>query len=213
VAPTDRDRLVDRLIDEGAVSDPRVVAVLREVPRELFLPPEHGDEAYLDRPLPIGHGQTISAPHMVALMAEHLALRPGLRVLEVGTGSGYHAAVTARLIRPGGRLTSIEFVEELAATARENLRRAGETGVEVVGGDGARGWPAHAPYDRIYLTCAAARFPPPLLAQLADDGWILGPIGGEPARLVRARRAGGAWIEEDLGACAFVPLRGEFGRE
>jgi len=193
------------------VADPRVVGAMRAVPRENFLADPYRRDAYQDRPLPIGHGQTISAPHMVAIMSDALRLEPGLNVLEVGTGSGYHAAVTARLIRPGGRLTSIEYVPQLAAVARENLRRSGESSVEVVAADGSRGWPAGAPYDRIYLTCTAMRFPPPLVDELAPDGLILGPIGGEPARLTRAHRAGETWIEEDLGACAFVPLRGQYG--
>lgn len=182
------------------------------MPREAFLGSDHRAEAYLDRPLPIGLGQTISAPHMVAIMCDHLGLAPGQRVLEVGTGSGYHAAVTAHLIRPGGRLTTIEFYDDLARRARANLKSAGVRDVAVVAGDGSLGWPPGAPYDRIYLTCTGRRFPPPLLEQLAPDGWILGPVGDEPARLVRARRASdGGWAEEDLGACAFVPLRGEYG--
>lgn len=194
------------------VRDPRVVEALRSVPRELFLPSAWSEHAYDDRPIGIGHGQTISAPHMVAIMLDALQLEPGQRVLEVGTGSGYHAALAARLIHPGGRLTSVENVEDLARQARENLIAVGATEVTVVAGDGSQGWPSHAPYDRICLTCAAPRFAPPLLDQLATDGVILGPLGLDPSRLTRARRStDGSWIEEDLGACAFVPLRGKFG--
>lgn len=206
-----RDRLVDSLLDLGVIRDPRVAEAMRAVPREAFLDASERGQAYEDRPVSIGMGQTMSAPHMVALMCDRLELSPGLRVLEVGTGSGYHAAVAARLVAPGGSIVSIEFFAPLADQARENLRRAGVANVRVVHGDGARGLPKEAPFDRIYLACAAPVVPPPLLAQVAPDGMLIAPVGRESTRLVRMRRSGDGWNEDDLGGVAFVPLRGAFG--
>jgi protein-L-isoaspartate(D-aspartate) O-methyltransferase len=147
---------------------------------------------------------------MVAMMCEALQLRPGQNVLEVGTGSGYHAAVVARLIAPG-HLTTIEFDPILAHRAREALARQGVANVTVRPGDGAFGAPELAPFDRIYLACTAPAFPGPLLQQLAPEGRLLAPIGEEPTHLVRRKRTSHGWLDEDLGACSFVPLRGSFG--
>ncbi len=207
-----RDRLVDDLLDRGYVHDPRVAEALRFVPREAFLEARDRSLAYEDRPVWIGWSQTMSAPHMVAIMCEYLDLQPGQRVLEIGTGSGYHAAVTARLVEPGGTVVTTEIIEPLASRAEACLRRAGINNVEVLHTDGSRGVEG-GPFDRIYLTCSAPRIPPPLLEELKTDGILLAPIGEMPSRLVRARRdaEGTGWAEEDLGACAFVPLRGAFG--
>jgi protein-L-isoaspartate(D-aspartate) O-methyltransferase len=153
---------------------------------------------------------------MVAIMCERLALEPGLRVLEIGTGTGYHAAVTAHLISPGGRLATIDYHQRLAEQAAQNLSALKLDHVRVADGDGARGWPDEAPFDRIYLTCAAPAFPAPLRAQLAPDGILLGPVRTEAThpsldRLTRERRSGDGWLVEDLGPCAFVPLLGPSG--
>lgn len=207
-----RARLVERLRAEGILTDDRVRQALLDTPREAFVSNELREHAYDDEPLPIGAGQTISAPHMVVIMDQALGLKPNQRVLEVGAGSGYHAAVTARLILPDGHLTSIEWLEPLAREARERLRRVGLTNVDVRHGDGGRGAPDAGPFDRIYLTCATPRVPAPLFEQAAPDAVVLAPVGEYPARLIRYQRVGGrAWTVEDLGACAFVPMRGEFG--
>lgn len=206
----ERHQMVDDLVTRGFVQDPRVIRALRTVPRELFLEASARAEAYEDHPVWIGSGQTMSAPHMVAMMLEGLGLQPGHRVLEVGTGSGYHAALAGMLVEPGGRVVTIELHASLAAKARASLGNARAENVEVRVGDGGKGAPDLAPFDRIYLTCAAPRMPPPLLDQLAPDGWILAPLGDGPSRLVRARRRDDGWFEEDLGACAFVPLRGQY---
>jgi protein-L-isoaspartate(D-aspartate) O-methyltransferase len=205
--------MVERLQAQGHLRDARVAEAMRRVPRHLFLP-GRGGEAYADRPLGIGAGQTISAPHMVAIMAEALEARPGMKVLEVGAGSGYHAAVVAELLHPGGRVVSVERFEDLAARARQNLAHAGygPDRVEVVVGDGSDGWPPGAPYDRIYLTCAAPRVPPPLLEQAKERARVLAPVGDRSQQtLVLVERTPQGIVEHDLGGCVFVPLIGKHG--
>jgi protein-L-isoaspartate(D-aspartate) O-methyltransferase len=146
------------------------------------------------------------------MMSEALDLQPGQRVLEVGAGSGWHAAVTARLVQPGGEVWSVERLPELAEQAEANLARAGVRGVRLAIGDGGLGWPEHAPYDRIYLTCAAPDAPSPLLAQLAPRGVLLAPLGTrEEQVLTRVRRGAHGWVRDELGACVFVPLVGRYG--
>jgi protein-L-isoaspartate(D-aspartate) O-methyltransferase len=207
-----RGRMVASLQAEGVLRSARVAEAMRRVPRHLFLDVEPG-LAYVDRPLGIGQGQTISAPHMVAIMAEALEAQPGQRVLEVGAGSGYHAAVVSELVRPG-KVWSVERFPELAERARAHLRGAGvgEDAVEVVVGDGSEGWPGAAPFDRIYLTCAAPEVPAPLLGQLAEHGVLLAPVGTRDEQvLTRVRRGAQGWEREALGACVFVPLVGRHG--
>lgn len=155
------------------VTDPVVLAAIAAVPRHLFVPPHYRGEAYADIPLPIGYGQTISQPYIVALMTQALRLTPTSRVLEVGTGSGYQSAVLAE-ITP--YVWSIETVPELAEAARERLRGMGYS-VEIRIGDGRLGWPEHAPYDAVIVTAAAPDVPPALVAQLADDGRLVIPVG------------------------------------
>jgi protein-L-isoaspartate(D-aspartate) O-methyltransferase len=200
-----RSRLADRL--RSRVSDEAVVAAIASVPRHLFVPADKRHDAYADRPLPIGSGQTISAPHMVAIMAELLDLSPGDRVLEIGTGCGYHAAVTAELVGPEN-VSSVEYHASLADEARETLDATGYGEVSVRAGDGKQGWPEHAPYDRTYLTCAAPDFPAPLVDQTRDDGVLLAPLGDGRQRLVRAeKRADGTLDRADHGGVRFVPLQ------
>ncbi len=183
------------------------------VERHLFVPPEIEEQAYYDTPLYIGEGQTISAPHMVGIMVQALDLRPGQKVLEVGGGSGYHAAVMAELVKPGGRVISMELVEVLAARARENLRRSGHSeSVKVATGDGSGGCPREAPFDRISVAAAAPDIPYPLKQQLAEGGKLVVPVGSRyQQELVRVTRSHGDLIEEDLGPCVFVPLLGKYG--
>lgn len=208
-----RSELVDRLVRNGYVTKPEVAAALRKVPREEFVPSSLRNEAYIDTPLPIGSGQTISAPHMVALMAQALDLRPGHKVLEVGSGSGYHAAVTAELVSPGGHVFTVERLRELVEFARENIARTGHSGsVTVVLSDGSVGLPEEAPFDRIFLACGAPSIPEPLKAQLNDGGVLLVPVGGRMYQdLVRIQRRGHRYTSESLGGCVFVPLIGEHG--
>ncbi|OPY33691.1 MAG: Protein-L-isoaspartate O-methyltransferase [Methanomassiliicoccales archaeon PtaU1.Bin124] len=208
-----RADMVMRLRALGVVHEAKVVAALEKVPRHQFLPPSMGDLAYIDRPLDIGEGQTISAPHMVAIMAEALELRPGMKVLEVGAGSGYHAAVMAELIRPGGKVYSLERIEKLANQAWKNLEAAGYgNDVDVIVADGSKGLKEHAPYDRISVAAAAPRIPEPLMDQLKPDGIMLVPVG-DPGyqEMKKVRKKGKRYEIEEMGAVMFVPLVGEHG--
>lgn len=154
--------------------DPKVMQVMGRVARHRFVPPERAPSAYDNRPLPIGHGQTISQPLIVALMTDLLQVQPDMTVLEIGTGSGYQAAVLAELVR---QVYSIEIVEPLANEAATRLKTLGYKNVTVRAGDGYQGWPAHAPFDRIIVTAAAPKVPPPLLAQLKSGGRMVIPVG------------------------------------
>jgi protein-L-isoaspartate(D-aspartate) O-methyltransferase len=200
-----RDRMVQHTIADRGVRDPAVLEAMRSVPRERFVSEVQSRHAYEDHPLPIGCGQTISQPFIVALMAEAASIRPGARVLEVGTGSGYGAAVLARL---AGHVVTIERHDELAHRAASVLGELGFDNVEVVTGDGTLGWPDGAPYDAIVVTAAAQEVPPALLEQLADDGRLVIPVGrwGRSQELVCLHRRGEDIDEVDLGGVAFVPL-------
>ena len=208
-----KGRLILSLLRMGYIDSSEVEAAMRSVPREEFVLHELRDDAYVDTPLPIGSGQTISAPHMVAIMAEKLRLRPGMKVLEVGAGSGYHAAVVAELVRPGGHVYTVERVEGLAEFARKNLQRAAYSeDVTVVVGDGSKGLPEHAPYDRIFVACGAPSVPSPLLDQLAEGGLMLVPVGGLHYQdLIKVEKREGKIIRTNEGGCVFVPLVGEHG--
>jgi len=191
-----------------------VERALLRADRRHFVPSSQASRAYLDAPLPIGHDQTISAPHMVAIMAEALEAQPGMRVLEVGGGSGWHAAVIAGLVGPGGRVISVERVDELAQQARENLQAAGYAGlVEVVVGDGSVGHKSGAPYDRISVAAAAPRVPGSLVDQLSRNlGRLIVPVGPRSVQeLIAVTRDGGRVRREELGGCVFVPLLGKEG--
>jgi protein-L-isoaspartate(D-aspartate) O-methyltransferase len=193
----------------GRISD-RVIEAMSRVPRELFVPEELRSEAYYDLPLPIGFGQTISAPHMVAIMCEILDLQEGMTVLEVGGGRGYHAAVMAYMVGPKGHVYSVERIPELVARARENLSKAGITNVTMVEGDGSLGLPEHAPYDRISVAATAPKVPEPLKQQLRPGGKLVIPVGVGFQELVLVTRKNGFVTEEKMGV-AFVPLIGKYG--
>ena len=209
-----RDRLVDDLVAAGRLSDERVARAMRAVPRHEFVPQAVCDHAYEDRPLRIGREQVITAPHLVAQMAELLDLRPGQTVLEVGTGSGYHAAVIAEIVGPGNVLT-IERFPDLAASARAALDRTGYGEVTVLVGDGSRGLPCHPPFDRIDVTAVAPTVPVPLVDQLADDGLMVLPLGPRdgPHELVVLTKRAGRVERTSHGGVRFVPLVGEHGFE
>jgi protein-L-isoaspartate(D-aspartate) O-methyltransferase len=204
-----RRRLVERLADQG-LRDPRVLAAIGDVPRHRLVPEALEAQAYRDAPLPIGEGQTISAPGIVAAMAEALELRGEETVLEVGTGSAYGAAVLARL---AARVVSIERIPLLAARARSALDSLGVANVLVHLGDGSRGRPQDGPFGAIAVTAAAPEIPAPLLMQLAPGGRLVAPVGDRRAQaLVRVRRVeDGGLCTERLGPCRFVDLLGEHG--
>ncbi len=187
------------------ITNAAVLAAIARVPRHRFVPPEWQEHAYEDRPLPIGHGQTISQPFIVALMTQSLALKSESKVLEIGTGCGYQTAILAEL---AGEVYSVEVVPDLSRRAGETLAGLGYTNVHLRVGDGWDGWPQHAPYDGIIVTAAAAEWPPALLAQLAEDGRILIPIGpaGWDQFLWQGVKRGGEVHKRCLGPVRFVPL-------
>jgi protein-L-isoaspartate(D-aspartate) O-methyltransferase len=208
-----RRLMVRRLTDSGYVSTPRVAKAMETVERHRFLPPALRQEAYMDSPLHIGEGQTISAPHMVAMMAEALDLRPGQKVLEVGGGSGYHAAVMAELVRPDGQVYSMERIPSLAERALASLKENGYGAlVEVIVGDGSMGLPEKAPFDRISIAAAAPSVPNLLQMQLVEGGKLLIPVGGKfYQQLILVTRRHDNFVRKELGGCVFVPLIGEHG--
>ncbi|WP_114578133.1 protein-L-isoaspartate(D-aspartate) O-methyltransferase [Saliphagus sp. LR7] len=202
----ERDRLVDGLA--GRIDDDRVVEALRRVPRHEFVPPARRDRAYVDRPLPIGDDQTISAPHMVAIMADLLELSPGESVLEIGTGCGYHAAITAEIVG-AEHVASVEYSEALASEARETLADAGYGAIDVRVGDGREGWPERAPFDAVYLTCGAPEVPGALVSQLRPGGRLLAPVGSGAQTLVELRNGEDGAVERtEHGGVRFVRMRG-----
>ena len=204
--------MVASLKARGYIRSSEVERAMSIVPRHLFLPAEVRGEAYSDTPLPIGEGQTISAPHMVAMMAEALELRSGHKVLEIGTGSGYNAAVMAEVVGEEGSIITIERHASLAEKARIALSEAGYANVSVMIGDGSIGCEEGAPYDRITVTCGAPSIPRPLLDQLKDRGLLVIPVGGLSYQsLLRVRKLGHDMVTDDLGSVVFVPLLGEKG--
>jgi len=201
-----RERMVAEQVAARDVRDERTLEAMRKVPRHLFVPPEMAGQAYDDHPLPIGHGQTISQPYIVAFMTEALGLKGGETVLEVGTGSGYQAAVLAQI---AARVYTVEIVAPLADEARERLRRLGYTNVEVRAGDGYLGWPEAAPFDGIMITAAAPRVPEPLERQLKDGGRLILPVGDEWQELVLVTRRGAHFEEKRVLPVRFVPMTGK----
>jgi len=204
-----REAMVREQIEGRGIRDPLTLRAMREVPRHEFVPAELADEAYADHPLPIGHAQTISQPYVVAFMTEALGLRGGERVLEVGTGSGYQAAVLARI---AAEVYTIEIVAPLGLEARERLARLGYDNVHVRVGDGYAGWPEAAPFDAIIVTAAAPRIPEPLKRQLREGGRMILPVGEELQELVVLTRQGDEWQEESVLPVRFVPMTGAVRR-
>jgi protein-L-isoaspartate(D-aspartate) O-methyltransferase len=206
----ERREMVHGQIAARGVRDPRVLEAMRKVPRHAFMPAQRAAFAYDDSPQPIGHEQTISQPYIVALMTELLALEPGDKVLEIGTGSGYQAAVLAELV---SEVYSIEIVEPLAKLAARTLGELGYGRVHVRAGDGYRGWPEAAPFDAIVVTAAPGHVPAPLKAQLAGGGRLVIPVGERSQELrVITRRGAGDFEEHSVIPVRFVPMTGEARR-
>ncbi|MCL4458728.1 MAG: protein-L-isoaspartate(D-aspartate) O-methyltransferase [Chloroflexi bacterium] len=203
-----RASLIQHLQREG-ISDEAVLAAMGKVPRELFVPPSTQYLAYADMPLPIGQGQTISQPYIIALMTQALALTGKEKVLEIGCGSGYHAAILAEL---AAWVVSLERLESLASQAKRLLDRLGYRNIEIHVADGTLGWEREAPYEAIIVTAAAPAVPPPLLDQLADGGTLVIPVGSLYSQSLYAISKRDRKIQRrDLGSCRFVPLVGQFG--
>ena len=201
-----RERMVRDQIEARGVRDPLTLAAMRKVRRHEFVPAPLAPLAYGDRPLPIGYEQTISQPYIVAFMTEALGLRGGETVLEVGTGSGYQAAVLAEI---AARVYTIEIVAPLAERARADLARLGYANVHVRAGDGYLGWPEAAPFDAIIVTAAAPRIPEPLKAQLKDGGRLVIPVGEDDQSLVVLTRTGSEFVAQTVLPVRFVPMTGK----
>ena len=214
------DNLVSRLQNSGYLKSDEMERAVRTVPREEFVHPSTKEQAYRDSPLSIGLGQTISAPHMCVIMCESLNLKPGLKILEVGAGSGYHSALCAEMIAQKGvenpgHVYTIEIVEGLIEFAQKNLERTGYSDrVTLIHGDGGLGLPEYAPFDRILVAAAAPEVPTPLIEQLAPEGIMLIPVGSRgffQDLLMIEKDADGKTTRRNWGGVAFVPLTGEFG--
>ncbi len=204
-----RDEMVARQIRARGILSPPVLAAMVAVARHEFVPIEAHASAYSDEPLPIGGGQTISQPYMVAAMTDALQLTRTERVLEIGGGCGYQAAILSLLARD---VVVVELLPALASASRERLARLGYSNVRVEEGDGSLGWPAGAPYDAILVSAAAPAIPPPLLEQLAEGGRLVIPVGGSDRQdLLRVIKRHSGLTQESLCACRFVPLLGRFG--
>ena len=204
-----RERMVKRQIEARGIRDPALLDAFRQVPREDFVSADHGRRVYGDHPLPIEAGQTISQPYIVALMIEAAGIGAGQRVLEVGAGSGYAAAVMSRI---AAEVIAIERKPELVAVARERLERLGYGNVRIVEGDGTRGWPEGAPYDAILAAASGGHVPQPLIDQLVPGGQLVMPVGSQAwaQQLVKLTKlSNGATTRENLGQVRFVPLIGE----
>lgn len=203
-----RRQMVEELRRYG-ITDERVLELMARLPRHRFVPEPELPRAYADDPLPIGLGQTISQPYMVAVMTEHLALSGGERVLEIGTGSGYQTALLAEL---AGELFTIERLQPLLAKAQARLAELGDANVHYRVGDGSVGWPEEAPFDRILAAAATPALPSPWKEQLADGGRIVAPVGPRYGQLLMVyTKRGEQWEERGICPCVFVPLTGQFG--
>ncbi len=216
----DLDNLIRRLRNNGYIKSDEMERAFRAVPREEFVQPDSRSHAYRDSPLPIGLGQTISAPHMCAIMCESLVLEPGHKVLEIGAGSGYHAALCAELVAPKdsknrGHVFTIEIVDGLIKFARSNLERTGyDDRVTLIHSDGGVGLPDQAPFDRILVAAAAPAIPQPLIDQLAPGGVMLIPVGSKgffQELMMVEKDEKGKVTQKRWGGVAFVPLTGEYG--
>jgi protein-L-isoaspartate(D-aspartate) O-methyltransferase len=206
-----REAMVNDQLKYRMIRDPRVLEAMGSIPRHAFVPDEYLDLAYADRPIPIGEGQTISQPYVVALMTQLLCLQGEETVLEIGTGSGYQAAILGYLSK---QVYTIERHEPLATRAAEVLKELDIENVEVRHGDGSGGWPEHSPYDGIMVTAAAPDVPKPLLEQLAEGGRLVLPVGGARGQYLQCwQQEGPKYTHDDIVPVSFVPLRGEHGWE
>lgn len=206
-----RGQMVEYQIESRGVADPLVLEVMRKVPRHLFVPENIRADAYNDYPLPIGYGQTISQPYIVAFMTEQLRLKRGEKVLEIGTGSGYQAAVLAEI---AGSVYTIDIICDLADSARERLKALGYQNIFVRCADGYRGWPEQAPFDAIIVTAAAGKIPQPLIDQIKPGGTMIIPVGSAFQELIQVQKLpDGKLVQNAVLPVSFVPMRGEAGKD
>ena len=208
-----KDILIEKWLNSGIIKDKKVIEAFKSVPREKFITKDFLDEAYGDYPLPIGKGQTISQPSTIMLMTQALELKEGHKVLEVGAGSGYQAALIARIVGEKGKVLTTEIIPELAEFAKENIEKCKIKNVEIVNYDGSQGYKKEAPYDRCIITAACPAIPKPIIKQLKEGGIIIAPVGSLTfgQSMIKARKVKGELIEENLGNFVFVPLKGKYG--
>lgn len=204
---TSKEQMIEEQLKRRGIKDEKVLKAMEEVDRKLFVPEEFQDKAYEDGPLPIGRGQTISQPYIVAYMAQELKLNPNDKVLEIGTGCGYNAAVLSKL---AAQVYSIEIVDWLGELANENLAKTNIKNITTKTGDGYKGWPEEAPFDAIILTAAPASIPEPLKEQLKEGGRLLTPVGTTIQRLILLEKTGeNTFKKESLLPVSFVPMTGK----
>jgi len=204
-----KQRLVDYWLNNNIITDKRLIKAFEDVPREKFIRKEHLDEAYGDYPLSIGSGQTISQPTTVMIMINALELKKSDKVLEVGAGSGYCAAIMSKLCK---KIITTEIIPELARYARDNIKKCNIKNVEIVEWDGSKGYKKEKPYDKIMITAACPRIPEPLIEQLKNDGIILAPVGSSFGQdMIKLVKEKGRIKTKNLGSFVFVPLKGEYG--
>jgi len=201
-----RQKMIETQIKGRGVKDARVLSAMLKVERHRFVPTSYESQAYSDQPLPIGWGQTISQPYVVALMTELLGLKGDEKVLEIGTGSGYQAAILAELAK---EVYTIEIIEPLASSANHLLLELGYRNIQIKVGDGYQGWPEHAPFDAIIVTCAPDHLPQPLLDQLKEGGCMVIPVGTHSQELKKIVKQSGKIITKDVIPVLFVPMTGE----
>ncbi|MBI2550697.1 protein-L-isoaspartate(D-aspartate) O-methyltransferase [Candidatus Woesearchaeota archaeon] len=194
------------------IADEKLIEAFLKVPRESFVPEELKEEAYTDTPLPIRYGKTISQPTTIIIMTTALDVREGQKILEIGTGSGYQAAILARMAGEKGRVVTLEVVPELVILARENLKKAGVTNVDVIEDDGSQGHEKESPFDRVIVTAACPGIPEPLLRQLKPNGILVAPVGGlRIQEMVKVRKLNSGFERETMGEFMFLPLVGKHG--
>lgn len=210
IKSVEKNRLLANLQKEGYLTSERIKAAMKCIPRELFVPDKYRDMAYLDTPLDIGYGQTISAPHMIAIILDALNLEDNSKVLEIGTGTGYHAALTATIANLGTIFT-VERIPQLAMQAKKNFSTLKLSNIIVTIDDGSMGLPRYSPFTRIYATCMAPKIPDALIEQLADKGRMVIPIGGTYCTLVSIEKHGSNISKKSLCRCSFVPMIGKGG--
>ncbi|MEM3555241.1 MAG: protein-L-isoaspartate O-methyltransferase [Candidatus Micrarchaeia archaeon] len=205
------EEMIELLFSQG-YADERVAAAMKKVPRELFVPEEYMRNAYSDTPLPIGFGQTISAPSIVAFMSKSLDVKEGMKILEIGSGSGYQAAILAELVGESGVVYTVERIPQLIEFAKKNVEKLGYANIKFIEGDGTKGYPKEAPYDRIIVTAASPSIPKPLAEQLKEEGKMVIPVGSRMFQDLQLVVKTGSEIQtSNLLPVVFVPLIGEFG--
>lgn len=210
----EKQRLIEYWESSGIIKDKKVIDAFKAVPREKFVDGKLIEEAYGDFPLPIGEDQTISQPTTVMIMTQALEVKEGMKILEVGAGSGYQAALLSKLAGEKGKVITTEIISALALKAKAKIEKLKLKNVDVVCWDGSKGYKKEAPYDRIIITAACPRIPTSLIAQLKEKGVIIAPVGGWLGqKMIKATKIKGKLKEENLGYFVFVPLKGEYGYE